>query len=96
MKTVLTTIVAALLGLACQGAHADAEPASAEPARQACEDPRPEVCAQLYQPVCAERDTGVRCVTTPCDSTEPREYPNACEACGDARVLSYVVGPCEE
>jgi len=86
-----------LLALLCLGCAADAENAGDPPAddvHHACESPRPELCAQLYDPVCAQRDTGVRCVTTPCDSTEPREYPNACEACADPKVLSYTRGPC--
>jgi hypothetical protein len=96
VKACLTTIAAALLCLACPGASGETEPASARRAAQACEDPRPELCAQLYEPVCADRDNGVRCVTAPCNSTERREYPNGCEACRDPRVLSYVLGPCAE
>jgi len=92
----LVTIAAALACQACTGANGEAAPASSHATAQACEDPRPELCAQLYEPVCADRDTGVRCVTTPCDSTERREYPNACDACRDPRVLSYVLGPCAE
>ena len=81
----------------CAGCAADADVPKAPPSEEApraCEAPRPEMCAQLYDPVCAQRDTGVRCVTTPCDSAEPREYPNACEACADPKVLSYKPGPC--
>jgi hypothetical protein len=85
------------VALLCLGCVADAGIASdppADDAHSACESPRPELCAQLYDPVCGQRDTGVRCVTTPCNSTEPREYPNACEACADPKVLSYADGPC--
>lgn len=93
----------ALLALGCPatppGAETSPGPTApgevvSEPEQQACGEPRPELCVQLYDPVCAQRDTGVRCVTTPCDSTEPREYPNGCEACRDAKVLSYAPGPC--
>ena len=61
-----------------------------------CEDPRPEMCTQHYQPVCATRDNGVRCVTTPCDSTETRTYSNGCMACADPAVYYYYEGPCEK
>jgi hypothetical protein len=61
-----------------------------------CTTPRPEFCADIYQPVCAVRDTGVRCITTPCDSTEEVEYGNACEACSDPDVISYTEGRCEQ
>ncbi len=60
-----------------------------------CTIPRPEVCAEIYMPVCAVRDTGIRCVTTPCDNTEDMNYPNACSACSDENVFSYTDGLCE-
>ena len=60
-----------------------------------CADTRPEICTLDYRPVCAPRDTGVRCVTTPCDSTELATYSNACAACADPRVVSSTEGACE-
>jgi hypothetical protein len=60
-----------------------------------CTMPRPEVCAEIYMPVCAVRDTGIRCVTTPCDSIEDVNYSNACRACSDENVFSYSDGLCE-
>jgi hypothetical protein len=83
-----------LLSVACPGAHSDSDPATEQRPERACHEPRPEMCAQMYDPVCAQRDTGIRCVTTPCDSSEAREYSNACEACRDPKVVSYVPGPC--
>lgn len=59
-----------------------------------CTTPRPEECAEIYMPVCAVRDTGIRCVTSPCDSTEQVDYSNACSACRDPEVLSYTEGQC--
>jgi len=59
-----------------------------------CEDPRPELCTMDYRPVCALRDTGVRCVTTPCPSTEWNTYSNACSACSDPAVRGYKYGEC--
>lgn len=86
----------ALLTAGCPGASSDSAPASEGSVQQACEEPRPEVCIQIYAPVCAQRDTGIRCVTTPCPSAEPREYPNGCEACRDPKVLSFAPGPCPQ
>lgn len=60
----------------------------------ACSDPRPQACTTEYRPVCATRDTGVRCVTTPCPSSERRTYSNACSACADAKVYDHVAGEC--
>jgi hypothetical protein len=87
-------IALSCLCLACPSAPRASDGAPVEPQSQACEDPRPEICAQIYEPVCAERDTGIRCVKAPCDSTERREYPNACAACRDPKVHSYTPGPC--
>jgi hypothetical protein len=74
-----------------------AEPES-EPASDytACEDPRPEMCTREFLPVCAERDTGIRCVTTPCDSTEWVTLATACTACSDSKVLGHRPGACPE
>jgi len=61
-----------------------------------CKDPRPEICTKEYRPVCATRDTGVRCVTTPCPSTERKTYATGCTACSDEKVISYVEDACAE
>ncbi len=59
-----------------------------------CTEPRPEMCTKDYRPVCATVDTGIRCITAPCPSTEQRTYGNACSACGDEKVISHVPGEC--
>ena len=59
-----------------------------------CKESRPQMCTRQYSPVCAKRDTGVRCVTTPCPSSELVTKPNACVACSDEKVFSYTVGAC--
>ncbi len=71
--------------------------ASADPAGPQfteCTTPRPEVCTMQYLPVCATRNTGIRCVTTPCDSSEQLEFSNACSACADPDVIGYAAGAC--
>ena len=60
-----------------------------------CTQPRPTVCTKEYRPVCATKDNGVRCVTTPCDSTDEVTYSNACLACADSDVYSHQSGKCE-
>ncbi len=62
----------------------------------ACQNPRPEICTFEYNPVCGQRDTGIRCVTTPCPSTEWQTFGNACTACGDPAVAGYYPGECAE
>ena len=61
-----------------------------------CVEPRPELCTKDYRPVCALRDTGVRCITTPCPSTEWKTYSNACSACSDPDVMGYKNGACRD
>ena len=61
-----------------------------------CVEPRPQVCTMDYRPVCATRDNGTRCVTTPCDSTETATYANGCGACADPAVIAWVPGACPE
>jgi hypothetical protein len=92
MIRVLLAIVAAL-GLACSRTPEEAPTA---PAYFECVVPRPEVCTKEWRPVCGLRDTGVRCVTGPCDSWEAKTYGNACTACADAEVQGWRPGECEE
>jgi hypothetical protein len=65
------------------------------PGYTVCEAPRPDVCTREFRPVCAQRDTGTRCVTTPCDSIEAVDAGNACTACSDPAVYGYYPGRCE-
>lgn len=49
------------------------------PGEQICTGARPEVCMQVYEPVCGDNE---------------RTYSNGCVACSDAAVSSYVDGEC--
>jgi hypothetical protein len=53
-----------------------------------------ELCTSIFKPVCASRDTGVRCVRAPCPSLAPTTYGNACSACRDPKVYGYLEGAC--
>lgn len=59
-----------------------------------CTYPRPQICTMDYAPVCAKRDSEVRCVTAPCQTTEKKTYANACSACANPAVKSYILGKC--
>jgi hypothetical protein len=59
-----------------------------------CPEKRLSICTREYQPVCATRDTGIRCVTAPCPSTEEKTYGNACAACADEKVFGYRLDAC--
>lgn len=84
--------VIALLPLlaACATPNGGQLPANA----QTCTEPRPQLCTMDYNPVCATRDSGTRCVTTPCPAREQATYANACGACADARVFYHLPGAC--
>lgn len=59
-----------------------------------CTEPRPEMCTQQYDPVCAQVDTGVRCIKAPCPSAVYKTMGNACSACSDVKVYGYFPGEC--
>lgn len=65
------------------------------PAITPCPEKRAQICTAQHKPVCAQRDTGIRCVRAPCPSQEGKTYSNACTACRDEKVLGYVDGACE-
>jgi len=94
--SILRGILLVLLPLVACASDADSgkPPAKKPPEYVRCADPRPEICTQHYQPVCALRDTGVRCIKAPCPSASWVPYPNACTACNDRHVLGYRPGNC--
>lgn len=89
-------VLLSALVAACQATAPDSGDGSQIGLETECQSPRPEVCTQEYRPVCGLRDTGVRCVTTPCPATEWRTYGNACRACSDPDVMGYREGACGE
>ncbi len=89
---VLLGLIACLFAAGCSATALDNAPEVE--LEVVCQDPRPQMCTMDYTPVCGLRDTGVRCVTTPCPSTEWKTYSNGCTACSDAQVFGYVSGEC--
>lgn len=65
-----------------------------EPEVTACEPEQrnADVCTTDYNPVCAK--VNVQCITAPCDPVN-ETFSNACEACKNPLVESYVVGECK-
>lgn len=59
-----------------------------------CPEDQISVCPKAEHPVCADVDTGIRCITTPCPSTEQQTFTNACNACENPKVLGYRDGKC--
>ena len=52
---------------------------------QTCAEPRAEMCAAIYAPVCA--------IT---EADERVEYSNACVACSKPQTTGYISGPCPQ
>ncbi len=75
--------------LALSGCNGTSPPAwTAKPPQgpeTTCTEPRPEVCAMVYDPVCAALADGARAT-----------YASGCNACAQDAVRSYVSGPCPE
>jgi len=98
-KSILSILVLFVAGLlsSCQSntqTGTDVVTAPESSTQTQCKSPRQQMCTREYRPVCATRDTGVRCVTTPCPSTEKVTKSNACTACNDEKVFSYTEGAC--
>jgi hypothetical protein len=53
-------------------------------------------CTKENRPVCAEVDTGIRCIRAPCPSMAQQTYANACSACVNKNVRGYWAMSCED
>ncbi len=91
----ITGILSVTLLLACSSQPNHIEQGAQDIPLIRCPEQRPQVCTMDYRPVCATLDTGVRCITTPCPSSEQKTYSNACTACADSEVLGYTPEKCE-
>lgn len=65
-----------------------------EPQVIACESKQRnvDICAEIYQPVCAK--VNVQCIKAPCEPVY-ETFSNACEACKNSLVESYIAGECK-
>lgn len=95
IRNVLALLLLVVAPTGCFAGNSESEPPAAGNEPIICPEPRPQICTYDYNPVCATRDTGMRCVTTPCPSTEDVTYSNGCTACSDQSVISYRPGRCE-
>lgn len=48
-----------------------------------CEDPRPQICTMIYDPVCGITKDGTR-----------KTHASGCSACSHAEIISYEKGEC--
>jgi hypothetical protein len=66
------------------------------PAYITCREPRPEICYEIYAPVCATRANNAHCLTQPCPPAEQVTFSNDCTACADNHVQGYIEGECPQ
>lgn len=96
MKQLLKTLILTTIFFICScSAHQAINVEESNPITIQCQDPRPQLCTQEYAPVCAEKLTGIYCITTPCPSTEQLTYATGCTACADKKVMAYHLGACK-
>lgn len=66
----------------------------------ACQDPRPEMCMQLYDPACGYWHEGPVCKPgVPCPAIaiiKNKTYSNSCTACSDPKVKGFKKGACSQ
>jgi hypothetical protein len=55
-----------------------------------CPATRPQLCTDIYNPVCGYFGSNVQCIQAPCAAT----YPNQCSACTDKNIAYTVAGAC--
>jgi hypothetical protein len=60
-------------------------PPPAMPTTNMCREPRPQMCMEIYQPVCGIRKDHTR-----------KTFPNSCHACADPDVVHFIPGACGE
>ncbi|QEI12209.1 hypothetical protein [Cellvibrio japonicus] len=85
-----------LLALTTGCSTTSSPPSQETPKPHTCPEQRPQICTMEFNPVCAKRDTGIRCVKAPCPSSTQQTFSNACMACADPQVISYRPGSCEQ
>ncbi len=52
-----------------------------------CKDPRPEICYEVFNPVCAVRNTPKHCLAEPC--LPQQTFANDCKACAEPDVIGF-------
>jgi hypothetical protein len=91
MRIFALTILTAMACVACNssdgGTSSTTAPASgssgASSTATTCTDPRPQMCMEIYMPVCGTDKSGAQ-----------RTYANSCHACADKDAVSFVKGKC--
>jgi hypothetical protein len=62
-----------------------AQPAPTHSMSGTCKEPRPQMCAMIYSPVCGTAKDGSH-----------KTYGNTCSACATPAVVGYTAGACKK
>jgi len=82
LRPAASIMLASLLVGACM---AQETPKPTTPPPGLCTEPRPQMCMEIYLPVCGFTKDGIA-----------RTYPNSCQACAHAEVARYEAGQCRK
>lgn len=75
-----------VLSSSCSRSVAQNPPVQTSPAQEGaiCTEPRPQMCYEIYQPVCGYTAEGAS-----------KTYGNSCQACAHAEVVRYTQDACK-
>jgi hypothetical protein len=90
IRTLRMAFLALPLIVGCTAPPGAAQEAPPQPkltvaADKFCSEPRPEMCMELYQPVCGFTKDGTA-----------KTYSNSCHACANHDVVRYTPGECRK
>ncbi len=74
-----------LVSSSCTVSHNEKRPTEYSGNYIECVQIRPEMCAQVFEPVCAKLG-----------ALNWKTYSNACRACADRNVIGFTTAPCEK
>ncbi|HTW34681.1 MAG TPA: hypothetical protein VMD53_08685 [Rhizomicrobium sp.] len=85
LRSALLILPCVILFAAAPGAAQEPQPKLTVPALKFCTEPRPEMCMEIYQPVCGFTKDGTS-----------KTYGNSCHACANHDVVRYTPGECKK
>ena len=75
--------IVVVVALCLAGCNSISKKTKIQPQLVLCEDPRPQICSMIYQPVCGTLEGGSK-----------KTYASDCSACSDTKVIGYQKEEC--
>ncbi|MBV1916254.1 MAG: hypothetical protein KUG72_12770 [Pseudomonadales bacterium] len=82
-KKVMIPCIVIVLALCLAGCSSINKKTKIQPQLVLCNDPRPQICTMIYQPVCGTLEGGSQ-----------KTYASDCTACSDTKVIGYQKNEC--